>query len=120
MFGRTTSNSRRVPWNKGKLIGQKALLSMQDIWPIRIRLQNAGNSRETIRHVARLWIHSHLQHWALSPVSVHNAARRSGVPMSAQAPSYNEPAMRPASAAANMSGTRENRPGSQSANSSGL
>ena len=46
MFRRTTSNSNCVPWNKGKLIGQKAPLSMQEIWSIRIRLQNTGNRRD--------------------------------------------------------------------------
>jgi integrase len=46
MFRRTTSNSHCVPWNKGKLIGQKAPLSMQEIWSIRIRLQNTGNRRD--------------------------------------------------------------------------
>ena len=46
MFRRTYSNTRCVPWNKGKLIGQKAPLSMQEIWSIRIRLQNIGNRRD--------------------------------------------------------------------------
>ena len=46
MFRRTNSNTRCVPWNKGKLIGQKAPLSMQEIWSIRIRLQNIGNRRD--------------------------------------------------------------------------
>jgi integrase len=46
MFKRITSNSRRLPWNKGKLIGQKAPLSMQEIWSIRMRLQNIGNRRD--------------------------------------------------------------------------
>jgi hypothetical protein len=27
------------PWNKGKLIGQKAPLKLKDVWAIRIRLQ---------------------------------------------------------------------------------
>lgn len=30
-----------VPWNKGKLVGQKAPLKLKDIWAIRIRLQLA-------------------------------------------------------------------------------
>ena len=30
---------RHEPWNKGKLIGQKAPLKLKDIWAIRIRLQ---------------------------------------------------------------------------------
>lgn len=31
--------SKREPWNKGKLVGQKAPLRLEDIWAIRIRLQ---------------------------------------------------------------------------------
>lgn len=46
MFRHTPSNSRRIPWNKGKLIGQKSPLSMQEIWSIRMRLQNVGNTRD--------------------------------------------------------------------------
>src|SRR6478672_7244906 len=30
---------RREPWNKGKLVGQKAPLKLKDIWAIRVRLQ---------------------------------------------------------------------------------
>ena len=29
----------KVPWNKGKLVGQKRPLKLQEIWAIRIRLQ---------------------------------------------------------------------------------
>lgn len=32
---------RHQPWNKGKLVGQKALLRVRDIWAIRVRLQLA-------------------------------------------------------------------------------
>jgi integrase len=35
-----------VPWNKGKLIGQKQPLTMQEIWSIRMRLQTVGNLRD--------------------------------------------------------------------------
>lgn len=38
--------SRRVPWNKGKLTGQKPPLRLREIWPIRMRLQMASNVRE--------------------------------------------------------------------------
>lgn len=31
----------RVPWNKGKLTGQKPPLKLKEIWAIRIRLQLA-------------------------------------------------------------------------------
>jgi hypothetical protein len=33
------SASHRNPWNKGKLVGQKAPLKLKDIWAIRVRLQ---------------------------------------------------------------------------------
>jgi len=36
----------KVPWNKGKLIGQKSPLKLKEIWAIRIRLQMAKNTRE--------------------------------------------------------------------------
>ena len=34
------------PWNKGKLIGQKAPLKLKDIWAIRIRLQLSHKVRD--------------------------------------------------------------------------
>jgi integrase len=37
---------RHIPWNKGKLIGQKLPLKLKEIWAIRIRLQMAQNIRE--------------------------------------------------------------------------
>lgn len=36
----------REPWNKGKLIGQKAPLKVKDIWAIRVRLQLQGRIRD--------------------------------------------------------------------------
>ena len=33
------ASNRRPPWNKGKLVGQKASLKVKDIWAIRVRLQ---------------------------------------------------------------------------------
>jgi integrase len=37
---------RHIPWNKGKLIGQKLPLKLKEIWAIRIRLQMAHDIRE--------------------------------------------------------------------------
>ncbi len=34
----TECRRHREPWNKGKLIGQKAPLRLKEIWAIRIRL----------------------------------------------------------------------------------
>jgi len=36
----------RQPWNKGKLVGQKAPLRLRDIWAIRVRLQIAKRTRD--------------------------------------------------------------------------
>lgn len=36
----------KTPWNKDKIIGQKRLLKLQEVWSIRIRLQLAENLRE--------------------------------------------------------------------------
>lgn len=38
--------SKHEPWNKGKLVGQKAPLRLKEIWAIRIRLQIGNRVRE--------------------------------------------------------------------------
>jgi integrase len=40
------ARAHREPWNKGKIVGQKAPLRLKDIWAIRIRLQLAERTRE--------------------------------------------------------------------------
>ena len=42
----TTAISRHQPWNKGKLVGQKAPLRLRDIWAIRVRLQLSEKTRD--------------------------------------------------------------------------
>jgi integrase len=43
----TQSNSpTREPWNRGKIIGQKAPLKLKDIWAIRVRLQLSESTRD--------------------------------------------------------------------------
>lgn len=41
-----TENPLHVPWNKGKIIGQKPPLKLKEIWAIRVRLELAKNCRE--------------------------------------------------------------------------
>jgi integrase len=41
-----SSSTRRVPWNKGRLTGQKPPLKLREIWAIRTRLQMSSNVRE--------------------------------------------------------------------------
>ncbi len=36
----------RIPWNKGKLTGQKPPLKLNEVWAIRIRLQIANKIRD--------------------------------------------------------------------------
>jgi len=36
----------RKPWNKGKIVGQKAPFKIKDIWSLRVRLQMEGLARE--------------------------------------------------------------------------
>jgi integrase len=40
------STVHKEPWNKGKIVGQKAPLRLKDIWAIRIRLQLGKRTRE--------------------------------------------------------------------------
>lgn len=42
----STNTIVRQPWNKGKLVGQKAPLKLGDIYAIRVRLQVAGRTRD--------------------------------------------------------------------------
>ena len=42
----TVAKPRSVPWNKGKLVGQKAPLKLRDIWAIRVRLQLGKKTRD--------------------------------------------------------------------------
>ena len=40
------SARQRVPWNRGRLIGQKRPLKPKDVWTIRVRLQIEGRRRD--------------------------------------------------------------------------
>jgi hypothetical protein len=42
----TCAVARRRPWNKGKLVGERAPLKLREIWAIRIRLQLKERVRE--------------------------------------------------------------------------
>jgi hypothetical protein len=40
------STANREPWNKGKIVGQKAPFKLKDIWALRVRLQMENRVRE--------------------------------------------------------------------------
>lgn len=42
----TKTEWHAVPWNKGKLLGQKPPLKLKEIWGIRIRLQLTHRAKE--------------------------------------------------------------------------
>ena len=43
----TTGNvAHREPWNKGKIVGQKAPFKLKDIWALRVRFQMENRVRE--------------------------------------------------------------------------
>nr|WP_207764760.1 hypothetical protein [Marinicaulis flavus] len=42
----TNTEPDKTPWNKGKLIGQKAPLKPPEVWAIRVRLELANNRRD--------------------------------------------------------------------------
>lgn len=42
----TKATAHREPWNKGKIVGQKAPFKLKDIWALRVRLQLEHRARE--------------------------------------------------------------------------
>ena len=46
MYQLIKHNPNQVPWNKGKLVGQKLPLKLQEIWAIRTRLQIENQYRD--------------------------------------------------------------------------
>ena len=46
MYLLTCIPRKHVPWNKGKLVGQKPPLKLKEVWAIRIRLQIANRIRD--------------------------------------------------------------------------
>jgi hypothetical protein len=43
----------REPWNKGKLVGQKAPFKVKEIWAIRVRLSGRSNDCNRAVHARR-------------------------------------------------------------------
>ena len=44
---KTAGNAdHREPWNKGRIVGQKAPFKLKDIWALHVRLQIEGRVRE--------------------------------------------------------------------------
>lgn len=66
-----------VPWNKGKLIGQRPPLKQQEIWAIRIRLQLGKNLRDLA--LFNLAIDSKLRSCDLLKLRVRDVSSSNGI-----------------------------------------
>ena len=73
----TKTERRAVPWNKGKLLGQKPPLKLKEIWAIRIRLQLDHRTRELA--LFNLAIDSKLRGCDLVGLRVHDVVQGRGV-----------------------------------------
>ena len=45
-MGSIATATHREPWNKGKIVGQKAPFKLKDIWALRVRFQMENRVRE--------------------------------------------------------------------------
>lgn len=66
-----------MPWNKGKIVGQKAPLKLREIWAVRVRLQLRGNLRDLA--LFNLAIDSKLRACDLLSLRVGDIAHKSHV-----------------------------------------
>ena len=73
----TNIEGRVLPWNKGKLLGQKPPLKLKEIWAIRIRLQLDHRARELA--LFDLAIDSKLRGCDLVGLRVHDVVQGSHV-----------------------------------------
>ena len=72
-----TTTGRAIPWNKGKLLGQKPPLKLKEIWGIRIRLQVHHRTRQLA--LFNLAIDSKLRGCDLVGLRVHDVVQGSHV-----------------------------------------
>ena len=73
----TTTAGRAIPWNKGKLLGQKPPLKLKEIWAIRIRVQLDHRARDLA--LFNLAIDSKLRGCDLVGLRVHDVVQGSRV-----------------------------------------
>jgi hypothetical protein len=45
-MGVASNAAHREPWNTGKIVGQKAIFKVKEIWALRVRLQSQSRARE--------------------------------------------------------------------------
>ena len=77
MEANINSNSQGLPWNKGKLVGQKPPLKLKEVWSIRMRLQLSRCHRDLA--LFNLAIDSKLRGCDLVGLTVNDIATVTGV-----------------------------------------
>ena len=73
----TKAGERAIPWNKGKLLGQKPPLKLTEIWAIRIRLQLDHRTRDLA--LFNLAVDSKLRGRDLVALRVHDVVQGSRI-----------------------------------------
>src|SRR5436309_3680990 len=73
----TKTGERAIPWNKGKLLGQKPPLKLKEIWAIRIRLQLDHRTRDLA--LFNLAVDSKLRGCDLVALRVHDVVQGSRI-----------------------------------------
>ena len=73
----TKAGERAIPWNKGKLLGQKPPLKLKEIWAIRIRLQLDHRTRDLA--LFDLAVDSKLRGCDLVALRVHDVVQGSRI-----------------------------------------
>lgn len=71
-MNQTTQHQSLPPWNKGKIVGQKAPLKLKEIWAIRTRLDMSKNFRDIA--LFNLAIDSKLRACDLVKLKVHEVS----------------------------------------------
>ncbi|WP_419904922.1 tyrosine-type recombinase/integrase [Kiloniella sp.] len=77
MLNLSQKSIRSIPWNKGKLVGQKPPLKVQEVWSIRIRLQIANRIRDLA--LFNLAVDSKLRSCDLVKLKVYNVTQGSTI-----------------------------------------
>ena len=89
----TITAARAMPWNKGKLLGQKPPLKLKEIWAIRIRLQLDHRTRELA--LFNLAVDSKLRGCDVVALRVHDVVQGSRVASRAICDAEEDPAAGP-------------------------
>ena len=71
-----TTAGRAIPWNKGRLLGQKPLLKLKEIWAIRVRLRLDHRARELALFNLAIDVAATLSAYASMMSSKADASRR--------------------------------------------